>query len=86
MRDAHHGCDVPDPNVSRVQVGVDVLGNLLKRPTPPEVVADEAAHPGEGVVVVRRPSHADAAQLREVCIINGIGSRNRSARKQSNAS
>jgi hypothetical protein len=65
---------------------VDVLGNLVWRPTPPEVVADEVRHPDHGGVVVRRPSEANGAQLSEVCVISGIGIRNRSASNQGSAS
>jgi hypothetical protein len=65
---------------------MDVLGNLVIRPTPPEIVADESPHPGEGGVVVRRPTEAGGAQLSEVCVISGIGGRNRSARNQGSAS
>jgi hypothetical protein len=42
---------------------VDVVGNLLWRPTPPEIVADEVRHPDDGLVVARRPSEAEGAQL-----------------------
>ena len=48
MCEADHGCDLSEGNASRVQGGVDVLGNLVIRPTPPEVVADEVRHPDEG--------------------------------------
>jgi hypothetical protein len=65
---------------------VDVLGKPVWRKTPPEIVADELRHPDEGVVVVRRPSEAGGAQLSEVCVTRGIGSRNRSAGKQGSAS
>jgi len=86
MRDAHHGCDLPECNFPRVQICVDVLGNLVVRPTPPEIVADEPTHPGEGGVVVRRPVEADGAQLSEVSIIGGIGSGNRGVTNQGSAS
>jgi len=85
MCEAHHGCDLSERNASRVQVGVDVLGNLVIRPTPPEVIADQVRHPDEGLVVVRRPSEADGAQLSEVCVISAIGSRNRGAINQGSA-
>ena len=61
------------------------LGNLVVRPTPPEIVADEVRHPDEGLLVARRPSEAEALQLSEVPVINGIGSRNRSASNQGSA-
>jgi hypothetical protein len=86
MCKGHHGMDISERNVSRVQGGVDVLGNLVIRPTPHDVVADEAPSRGEGVVVVRRPSEAGGAQLSEVGVISGIGSRNRSASNQGSAS
>src|ERR1700757_4072658 len=68
MCEGHHGSDVCQRDVSRVQGGVDLLGNLVVGPTPPEIVADEAPHPGERSVVVRRPSEAGGAQLGKVCI------------------
>src|SRR6202012_4810956 len=58
MCEAHHGCDLSERNASRVQVGVDVLANLVIRPTPPEVIADEVRHPNDGLVVVRRQCEA----------------------------
>ena len=86
MCKAHHGCDLSERNASRVQLSVDVLGEPVWRKAPPEIVADELRHPDEGVVVVRRPSEAGGAQLSEVCVTRGIGSRNRSAGKQGSAS
>jgi hypothetical protein len=47
MGDVHHGSDVVDPDVFRVQVGVDLVGDGLWRPTPPEIVADEVRHSDE---------------------------------------
>ena len=85
MCEVHHGCDVSQRGACRVQVGVDVVGNLLWRPTPPEIVTNEVRHPDEGLLVARRPSEADTAQLSEVRVINGIGSRSRSARNQGSA-
>src|ERR1700757_177867 len=85
MCEADHGCDLAERNASRVQGGVDVLGNLVIRPTPPEVVADEVRHPDEGLVVIRWPSEAHGAQLSEVRVISGIGSRNRSVTNQGSA-
>jgi hypothetical protein len=85
MCDSHHVSDISEGNVSRIQCGVDVLGNLVIRPTPAEIVADETPHCGEGEVVVRRPTEADGAQLSEVRVIGGIGNRNRSATKQCSA-
>jgi hypothetical protein len=64
---------------------VDVIGDLLWRPTPTEIVADEVRHPDEGLIVARRPSDADAAQLIEVCVIEGIGGRNRGVGNQGSA-
>jgi hypothetical protein len=43
----NHGSDVPQRNAPRVQVGVDVVGNLLWRPVPSAVVADEVGLPDE---------------------------------------
>src|ERR1700722_2835284 len=82
MCEGHHRMDVPEPNVSRVQSGVDVLGNLVIRPTHHEVVADEAPRRGEGYVVVGRLTEAGGAQLSEVRVVGGIGSRNRSVSNQ----
>jgi hypothetical protein len=48
-------------NAVLVHVGVDVLGNVIWRPTPPEIVADEVRHPDEGLLVARRPSEAGGA-------------------------
>ena len=61
--DVHHRTDVAQRDAVRVQIGVDVVCDLLWRPTPPEIVADEVCHPDERLVVARRPSNADAAQL-----------------------
>jgi hypothetical protein len=72
-------------NVPAVQVGVDALGNLVVRPTRPEIVADELRHPDESLLVARRPSEAEALQLSEVPIIDGIGSRNRTASNKGSA-
>src|ERR1700683_5325966 len=41
MRGVHHGSDLSERNTILVQVGVYVLGNVVWRPTPPEIVADE---------------------------------------------
>jgi hypothetical protein len=84
--EVHHGCDLSVMNVPAVQVGVDVLGNLVVRPTRPEIVADELRHPDESLLVARRPSEAEALQLSEVPVIDGIGSRNRRASNQGSAS
>jgi hypothetical protein len=65
---------------------VDLLGDLLIRPTPAEIVADQAAHPGKRGLMVRRPTEADGAQLGEVCVVGGIGGRDRSAGNQGSAS
>jgi len=85
MGDVDHGSDVVHADVIRVQVGVDVVGNLLWRPTPPEVVADEQRRPDKRLLVARRPSQAGAAKLIEVCVTGGIGSRSRSASNQGSA-
>ena len=58
MRGVHHGSDLSERNTILVQVGVYVLGNVVWRPTPPEIVADEVCHPDEGLLVARRPSEA----------------------------
>src|ERR1700739_2915740 len=68
MREAHHGMGICEREVSRVQDAVDLLGNLVIRPTRNEIVADEAPHPGEGGVVVRWPTEAGGAQLSEACV------------------
>jgi hypothetical protein len=84
MCEVHHGCDLSVVNASAVQVGVDVLGNLVWRPTPPEIeiVADELGHTDDGLLVALRPSEADGLQLSEIPVIDLIGSRNRSASNQ----
>ena len=83
----NHGSDVPQRNAPRVQVGVDVVGNLLWRPIPSGVVADDVGLPDEGLFRLGGPSEADGAQFCEVCLVIGIGSsRNRSATKQGSAS
>ena len=64
---------------------MDLLGNLVIIPTHKEVVADEAPHPDEGAVVVWRSREADGAQLGEVCVINGIGGRDRCIGNQGSA-
>lgn len=81
-RDVHHGSDVVHMDIVRVQVGVNVVGDLLRRPTPPEIVTDEVSRPDERVLVAVGPREAGAAQLIEVCVIPGIGRRNRSAGNQ----
>jgi hypothetical protein len=72
-------------NAVLVQVGVYVLGNVVWRPTPPEIVADEVRRPDEGLLVARRPSEAGGAQLIEVRVISGTGSSTRSAGDQGSA-
>jgi len=68
-------------------VGVDVVGNLLWRPIPSEVVADEVGLPDEWLFRLGRPSEADGVQFCEVCLVIGIGSsRNRSALNRGGAS
>ena len=62
-----------------------LLGNLVWRPTPAEIVADELRHPDDGLLAALRPSEAGGAQLSEVSVIGGIGSRNRSASNQGSA-
>ena len=44
MRDVDHRTDVSQRDAVRVQVGVDVVGDLLWGPTPPEIVADQVRH------------------------------------------
>jgi hypothetical protein len=83
--EAHHGCDVAEIDASRAQGGVDVLGNRIWRPTIHAIGADVVRHPDDVAVVSRRLSEAEAAQLSEVRVIGGVGSRNRSARNQDNA-
>jgi hypothetical protein len=85
MCEIHHRCGLSEMNASLVQDRVEVLGNLIWRPTPPEFVADDVRHPDEALVVFRRPSEAEGAQLSEVCVISGIGSRNRSVSNQGSA-
>src|ERR1700733_2076662 len=85
MCEVHHGSDLSQRNAIRVQVGMYVLGNMVWRPTPPEIVADEVCHPDEGILVARRPSEAEAAQLSEVPVIGGIGTSTRSASNQGSA-
>jgi len=82
MRDVDHGSDVVNGDVIRVQVGVDLVGNLLWRPTPPEIVADEQRRPDKRLLVAVRPSQAGGAKLTEVCVSGGIGSRSRGATNQ----
>jgi len=85
MCGVHHGSDLSERNAVLVQVGMDVLGNVVWRPTPPEIVADEVRHPDEGFLVSRRPSEAGAAQLIEVSVISGTGTSTRSASNQGSA-
>lgn len=82
MRDTDHGSDISDRDAPRVQVGVDVPGNLVRRPAPAEVVADELRHSDHGGIVAGRPGEAGSAQLSKVCVINGVGGRNGSACNQ----
>ena len=82
MRQSHHRSDVSDADASRVQVGVDVLGDMVRRPTPAEIVANELRHPDHGGVMLGRPVEARGAQLSEVPVIKGIGSRNSRATHQ----
>ena len=86
MRGVDHGSDVQQRNAPRVQVRVNVIGDLLWRPTPREVVADEVRLPDECLFRLGRSREADGAQLCQVCVISGIGSRDRSATKQGGAS
>ena len=86
MRKVHHRRDISECDASAIQVGVDVLGNLLRRPAPPEVVADEVGHADHALIVLRRPGEADGAQLSEISVADGIGARTRSASEQSGSS
>ena len=45
MCDAHHRLDLSNRHTPGVQGGVHLTGNLLIRPTPPEIVADEPPIP-----------------------------------------
>src|SRR5271166_1806748 len=83
--EADHGCDVAEINASRAQGGVDVLGNRFWRPMIPAIGADVARHQENVAVVPRRPSEAEAAQLSEVRVISGVGSRNRGVSNQDSA-
>src|ERR1700722_10154962 len=83
--EVHHGSDLSERNAIRVQVGVYVLGNMVWRPTPPDIVADEVCHPDERLLVALRPSEAEAAQLSEVRVISGTGTSTRSASNQGSA-
>jgi transposase len=83
--EAHHGFDVFERNASRAQKGVDVVGNRVWRVTPPVVITDEVRHREDGLVAVWGPSQAEGAQLSEVRVISGIGSRYRSASNQGSA-
>ena len=85
MCDADHGADVSDRNAPGVQVGVDVLGNLVWGPAPAEIVANELRHPDHGGVVSGRPGEAGGAQLSKVSVIDGIGGRNGCAAKDGGA-
>lgn len=85
MCEVHHGSDLSERNAILVQVGVYVLGNVVWRPTPPEIVADEPPHPDEGVVVIRRPGEPDGAQLSEVSVIKRTGDRTRHTSNQGGA-
>ena len=85
MCEVHHGCGLSEMNASRVQYGVEVLGYLVWRPTPPEFVADDVRDPDHALVVFRRPSEAEGAQLSEVCVISWVGRRNRSVGNQGSA-
>ena len=85
MCEVHHGSDLSQVNVIRVQVGVDTLGDVVWRPTPPEIVADEVRHPDDGLLVALGPGEAEGAQLIELAVISGIGGRNRTASSQGSA-
>jgi hypothetical protein len=84
-RDVHHGSDVVHTDAIRVQGGVDAVGDMLWRPTPPEIVTDEVSRADERVLMAVGPREARATQLIEVSVIPGIGSRNRSAGNQGGA-
>jgi hypothetical protein len=83
--DVDHRSDVSQRDAVRVQIGVDVVGDLLWRPTPAEIVADEVGHTDEGFVMSWRPGDSDAAQLSEVSVVNGVGSRGRGISYQGGA-
>ena len=85
MCQAHHRLNLSDRNASPIEGGVDLIGDLLIGPTPPEIVADEPPHPDEGVVVIRRPGEPDGAQLSEVSVIKRTGSRTRRTSNQGSA-
>jgi hypothetical protein len=75
-----HGSDVQQRHAPRVQVGVNVVGNLLWRPAPSEVIADEVRLPDECLFRAGWPSEAHGAQLCEVCIVLGSGGSRKSRR------
>ena len=85
MREIHHRRDVAERDVSGVQVGVNVRGDLVWRPTPPEVVTDELPHPDQRRLVALGPRETEAAQLSQVRVVNGIGGRDRDAGEQGSA-
>src|ERR1700722_18292217 len=75
-----HGSDIRQRHAPLVQVLVNFVGNLLRRPTPNEVVADEVRLADEGLLSLRRPGEADRAQLCAGCLVlRSGGSRYRSA-------
>src|SRR6202012_6155664 len=76
-RDVHHGSDVVHMDVVRVQIGMNVIGNLFRRPTPPVIVTDDQSLPDERLIVPRRPRQAGAAQLIEVVVSYGSALRRR---------
>ena len=44
-RNVHYGSDVVHMDVVRIKVGVDVVGDLLRPPTPTKIVTDEVGVP-----------------------------------------
>jgi len=86
VRGVDHRSDIQQRHAPLVQVVVNVVGDLLWLPTPSEVVADEVRLTDERLIRIGRPSKADSAQLCEVGVISGSGSRNRSATNQGSAS
>ena len=69
--------DVEQRHALGVQAGMQVVGDLLRRPTPSEVVTHVVRLGDERLFRLGRPGETDGALLREVRIV--LGARGRDA-------
>ena len=74
-----HACEVRERVSFRTQLAVEVRGDRVWRFTSHAIGADCVPHPDDVGVAPRLPLEAEVVQFCEVCVISGVGGRNRSA-------